>query len=437
MNVPDPASAAAPSPRPVAGTDEPILRQLLDEYLQFYANRDPRLPERFSENFSGFTGGGDFLVKDRAEWVAITRLDFAQVKEALRLELKDVSLQALSDTVALATSFFRIHLPIQDSVLSRETARLVLVFRKEGAEWKIAHSSISIPYHGTREGEVYPLQDLAERNRFLEEQVGERTRQLSEANANLHRANAELAAEIAERERTARQLQELLASRTRELRAATAAALRAGADEEDRIGRELHDTLCPELIGLARQAETLADRAEAPPQLHDQLRALAALAGTSARRARSLSHLLARPDLVHATFVDLLQAQLTYLEETFRLTCELTLDDSFPALPPEASDHLIRIVREAVTNAARHAAARRVWVDCVRQDGQAIVSISNDGRLLPPPETLNAGIGLRQMRMRADLLEAALVLRPGQTDGAVVELTFPVAAADRSTPPSP
>jgi signal transduction histidine kinase len=433
MNAPDTAPASAPSPRCVAGSDEPILRQLLDDYLKMYATRDPRLTGRFSENFSGFTGGGDFLVKDRAEWVAITRLDFAQVKDALRLELTDVRLQSLSATVALATSFFRIHLPIPDSVLSREMARLVLVFRQEGSEWKIAHSSISIPYHGTREGEVYPLRDLADRNRFLEEQVGDRTRQLSEANANLARANEELAAQIAQRECTARQLQELLTNRTHELREATAAALRAGTDEEDRIGRELHDTLCPELIGLARQAETLAERAASTTQINDHLRDLAQLAGASARRARNLSHLLARPDTVHATFAELLQAQLTRLEDTLELTCELSLDEAFPSLSPEAGDHLIRIVREAVTNAARHAHARRVWVDGVRQGDRATLSISNDGSPLPPLETLTTGIGLRQMRMRANLLEADLALRPGQSGGAVVALTF---AAPACEPPA-
>ena len=148
-----------------------MLRQLLDEYLQMYASRDDRLTAKFSRNFSGFTGGGDFLVKEAAEWVANTRQDFAQVRESLRLELKDVHLQSLAETVAVATSFFTIHLPIKDHILSRETARLVLIFRLESTGWKITHSSISIPYHLVREGEVYPLKELEDRNQFLERLV--------------------------------------------------------------------------------------------------------------------------------------------------------------------------------------------------------------------------------------------------------------------------
>jgi len=174
------------------------LRQLFDDYLRMYSSRDDQLTAFFSEDFSGFTGGGDFLVKDREAWVAITRQDFAQVKDPIHIELKDLAIQSLAETIAVATGFFTIHLPIKDHVLSRETARLVLIFRREAAGWKISHSSISIPYGLVREGEVYPLQELAVRNQFLEELVAERTCQLSEANDNLKQTNQELAREIAQ-----------------------------------------------------------------------------------------------------------------------------------------------------------------------------------------------------------------------------------------------
>ncbi|MDP4175486.1 MAG: PAS domain S-box protein [Bacteroidota bacterium] len=177
--------------------DGQSVQQLFHNYLKMYASRDDTLTNLFSDDFSGFTGGGDFLVKDKKEWVAITRQDFAQVKAPLHIELKDLSVQSLSDTIAVTTGFFTIHLPFKDHILSRETARLVLIFRKEAEAWKISHSSISIPYYLVREGEVYPLKELVERNKALEETVEERTIQLSEANDKLKKANEELAKEIA------------------------------------------------------------------------------------------------------------------------------------------------------------------------------------------------------------------------------------------------
>lgn len=159
------------------------IRSLFDEYIEMYAARDDRLTMRFSEDFSGYTGGGNFLVKDRDEWVKITRQDFAQVQGRIRIEMLDISLQDVSDEVVVVTAFFHIHLPVPDHILSREVARLVLIFRLEGDDWKIVHSGISIPYHLVQEGEVYPLKSLQERNSALEALVAARTQALHESQA--------------------------------------------------------------------------------------------------------------------------------------------------------------------------------------------------------------------------------------------------------------
>lgn len=169
--------------------DHHIIRQLFDDYIRMYASRDERLTEFFSENFSGITGSGEGLTRDLDEWIAITRQDFAQVKDPIRIELKDLVTQSLSDTIAVATSTFIIHLPIRDHILSRKITRLVLIFRKEHAGWKICHSSISIPFSMAKEGEIYPLQEMDERNKLLEELIADRTMELSAAKKVAETAN--------------------------------------------------------------------------------------------------------------------------------------------------------------------------------------------------------------------------------------------------------
>ena len=163
-----------------------LMHSLFDKYIQMYASRDDRLTEHFSENFSGYTGGGNFLVKNRDEWAKITRQDFSEVTDPIHIEMLDLSMQDINDDVIVITAFFHIHLPITDQILSHETARLVLIFRREGEDWKIVHSGISIPYHLVQDGEVYPLNGLQERNIQLESLVEERTRELEKANSKLH-----------------------------------------------------------------------------------------------------------------------------------------------------------------------------------------------------------------------------------------------------------
>ena len=162
-----------------------LIRSLFDAYIEMYASRDDRLTAFFSENFSGYAGSSDVLVTDRDEWVKVTRQDFAQVPGRIRIEILDLSFQDLTDDVVVVTAFFHIHLPVPEHVLSREVARLVLIFRSENGDWKIAHSGISIPYGKARSGEVYPMTRLEERNLELEQVVETRTRELAEANRQL------------------------------------------------------------------------------------------------------------------------------------------------------------------------------------------------------------------------------------------------------------
>lgn len=166
-------------------TRHALIRSLFEEYIELYAARDERLISRFSDNFSGFYGGGKCLITDRKRWVDITKLDFSQVSEPIRIEILDLHLQDLSDDVVTVTAFFHIHLPIPDHILSREIARLTLIFRQEDKEWMIAYSGISAPYNLVQEDEIFPLKRLEERNTILEKEVAERTRELREANYKL------------------------------------------------------------------------------------------------------------------------------------------------------------------------------------------------------------------------------------------------------------
>lgn len=157
------------------------IRELFDDYIEMYAARDDRLTARFSQSFTGYSGSDSRLIRDREEWVRITRQDFAQVPGRIRIEMLDLALQDLRNDVVVATACFHIHLPSAVHQLAKEVARLVLIFRLEGADWLIAHCSYSIPYQSVQDGEVFPLQSLKEQNSALQALVAERTQALNES----------------------------------------------------------------------------------------------------------------------------------------------------------------------------------------------------------------------------------------------------------------
>jgi len=162
-----------------------LIRSLFEQYIEMYASRNDQLTTRFSDNFSGYTGGGDFLVSDSAAWVKITRQDFTQVPERIQIEMLDLVLQDLCNEIVVATGLFHIRLPMPEKHMTRESARLTLIFRLENESWRIVYSGISIPDQLVQDGEVYPIKGLLEQNQELQRLLQERTLELEAANQKL------------------------------------------------------------------------------------------------------------------------------------------------------------------------------------------------------------------------------------------------------------
>lgn len=179
-----PHAIAAPREiRPMHQERQRRIRELFDEYIEMYATRDARLTQRFSQNFTGFTGSWGRLVQDRDEWNRITRQDFEQVPGPIRLEVINLAMQDLCEDVVSVAATLHIHLPHQDDVFSKEVVRLVLVFRHEGDAWLITHCSYSVPYQMASDDEIFPLHSLQAQNRALQALVTERTQALNESQA--------------------------------------------------------------------------------------------------------------------------------------------------------------------------------------------------------------------------------------------------------------
>ena len=162
-----------------------FIRHLFEDYMEMYASRDDLLFARFSNNFGGYTGGGNCLVKDRQTWVNITQQDFAQVPGRLQIEMLDLLLQDLSDDVVVATGLINIQLPVPEEGMTRKSVRLTQIFRLENEDWKIVYSGYSIPDQLVRDGEVYPIQGLHEQNQELQRLLEKRTRELESAHQKL------------------------------------------------------------------------------------------------------------------------------------------------------------------------------------------------------------------------------------------------------------
>lgn len=224
-------------------------------------------------------------------------------------------------------------------------------------------------------------------------------------------------------------LRMVVSSRNAELRAAVAGALDASEGESRRIGREIHDGLCQDLVGLLRAAEGVAQRTEgtatgaAAQELVEQVTRTLGL-------ARGVSHELALHDLESLTLGEALGVFARRFGATSGIQIEVNCSPECQDMAPGVAEHVYRVVREAVFNALRHGRARNVWIDLVRERDQIVASVTNDGIGLVEGAEPVPGVGLSQIRMRAQLLGGTFRLWRQAQGKTVAELTVPMEAGE-------
>lgn len=193
----------------------------------------------------------------------------------------------------------------------------------------------------------------------------------------------------------------------------------AGATEErERIMGDLHDDLGAKLLTVVHAARDEQDQALARSALAD----LRALVATRELRPATLTQLLTA---WRAEFER--RVRLAGVEPVWRVAGAIPDLE----LPGRAVADIARIRREAVSNAIKHAAARRIECTLTVADNALTMTVSDDG-VGGDPTQWHGGHGLYGMHRRAGKIGASLTLEPG-CGGTRVILRYPLQASPAST----
>src|SRR6266516_1811605 len=219
--------------------------------------------------------------------------------------------------------------------------------------------------------------------------------------------------------------------------------LQAQEEERRRLALELHDESSQNLSALLIHTEILSQSLLAIPdqitiqpiyqQLREGLQVLNRLTQKTLDNIRILAQQL-RPSVLD----DLgLHSALRWLAEDSRerlhLPVEVQLEhveDTFVTKKQAAlyETTLFRIAQESLTNAARYAHARCVWLSLTQDQNAISLEIRDDGIGFDLTQKF-AGLGIAGMRERASLLKGSLTIvsQPGQ--GTTVEVCLPLSTS--------
>lgn len=207
----------------------------------------------------------------------------------------------------------------------------------------------------------------------------------------------------------------LLVGAAREIGQYWSARARAAVlEDRRRLARELHDGVVQELGYIRSEAHSLPGGGEIRERI----------LGASDRaldEARAAVDALGRESDEPLAF--LLHRAAQQVAERYGGRVVVDLDDTVVA-DLQQRHALVRITREAVSNALRHGGAKTVTVRLTTADGSSHLVVHDDGRGFDVTATAHTGYGLISMRERATALPGAFDLVSSRDTGTTVGVTW-------------
>ena len=198
-------------------------------------------------------------------------------------------------------------------------------------------------------------------------------------------------------------------------------------EDRDRIARELHDRIIQRIyaIGLALQeASRIAVRDETTTAISKAVDQLDVVIN----ELRATIHQLdidPLPGGLRRNATDLIDELASVVGPRPTLTFAGPIDTMVPA---RVADHLLAVLREALTNVGRHARAGSCEVEFTLEDGEVTLRVTDDGVGIRGDPT-GAGLGLANLGQRAKILGGAFSVEAVEPHGTRLIWRVPLSAA--------
>jgi len=197
-----------------------------------------------------------------------------------------------------------------------------------------------------------------------------------------------------------------------------------GAQEQVRIGHEIHDGLGQQLTAISLMARGLQNRLIQPdPGVKESLDEILEQLQHARDQLRDLSRGLAlvTPQGLHMA----LQKLAEDVQSIGHVTCHMNDSQEIEIADPTVAVQLYRIVQEAINNALKHAGAKNITIGLEANKDGVLLSIRDDGKGFDPAKTTADDFGLRIMRYRASIIGCPLQISATPGEGTLITCLLP------------
>jgi PAS domain S-box-containing protein len=195
--------------------------------------------------------------------------------------------------------------------------------------------------------------------------------------------------------------------------------------EQARIGQDVHDGLCQQLIGVAFNANSLEQAlvSQGRPEVATA-RKICTLLDEAITESRRVCRGLYPIRLRTQGLVPALEELAATTTERYQLQCRCEADTRQLHCDVATATHLYRIAQEALNNALKHSGASNISIQ-VRESGEGIeLQVIDDGKGINATPGRGSGMGLHIMDYRTRLIGGSFQFR-SSSDGATVSCRVP------------
>lgn len=189
-------------------------------------------------------------------------------------------------------------------------------------------------------------------------------------------------------------------------------------EDRDRLARDLHDTVIQRLFAIGLSLQSIAS-APAAGSMGERLQKIVSDIDETIRQVRTSIFELSQ-DLHHGvrgSVVELLEELKPVVGFEVRVSFDGPVDT---AISDTISEHLLAVIREAVTNIGKHAGATTATVAVSVEEGRCILRIVDDGKGIGDLLEHSGGFGLANLRRRAEKLHGDLDIQSPIAGGTVL-----------------
>jgi PAS domain S-box-containing protein len=205
------------------------------------------------------------------------------------------------------------------------------------------------------------------------------------------------------------------------------AILDISAREQRRIGQDLHDGLGQHLTGIAFMAKVHEAKLAQQKRSETQDAAkIVKLVNEAIHKTRELARGLLPVVSDSQGLMSALQLWAAEVQDLFGVSCRFQCETPVLIHDDTMATHLYHIAQEAVNNAIKHGAPRKVLIQLSAEQGRGTLLIKDDGKGIAENPANTQGMGLHIMNYRAGVIGGTLEARRDTTRGTIVTCSFPM-----------